>query len=195
MDEVRYGIHGFNQPEILADVREAFQQLEAAISAARPSGCRPFVGAALYEQVEGLVDELAAHGHRRVHGSFEIHDVNLIDVETQGRVLARVHASSSIAQLDRHNRIVDGSFDLKRWAQDVTAKVEEPMGAQPHWMITELGELSVEGDVTGPLHQPMDPARRQALDDERRKREREDDEFWAALRTVSRNFLTAVGSA
>ena len=195
MDEIRAGIPGLNQPEMLADVRQGFQQLEAAISTARPAGCRPFVGAALYEQVEGIVRELAAHGHRRVHGSFEIHDVDVIDAATPGRVMARVHASSSIVRLDRHHRIVDGSFDLKRWAQDVAATVEEPVRAQPRWIITELGELSVEGDVTGPLYQLIDPARRQALDDERRERERSDDEFWSALQTVSRNFLTAVSSA
>ena len=194
MDEARDGLPGFNRQEMLADVREAFVQLEAAVSTARPSGCRPFVGAALYEQVEGLVDELATRGHRRVHGSFEIHDVDLIDTDTPGRVLARVHASSSIARLDRQHRIVDGSVDLKLWAQDVTASVQEPVGAQPRWIITDLGELSVEGDVTGPLHEPMDPARRQALDAERRKRQRDDDEFWSALQAVSRNFLTATGS-
>src|SRR5207237_9232646 len=71
MDEARDGLPGFNRQEMLADVREAFVQLEAAVSTARPSGCRPFVGAALYEQVEGLVDELAAHGLGRVDGSFE----------------------------------------------------------------------------------------------------------------------------
>lgn len=194
MDETRRGMPGFNKPEMLADVREAFQHLEAAVSTARPSGCRPFVGAALYEQVEGLVDELAAHGHRRVHGSFEIHGVDVIEADTPGRVLARVHASSSIARLDRQHRIVDGSFELKRWAQEVMANVEEPVGAQARWIITELGELSVESDVTGPLHEPMDRARREALDAERRKRERDDDEFWSALQAVSRNFLTATGA-
>jgi len=43
--------------------------------------------------------------------------------------------------------------------------------------------------------EPMHPTRRQELDAQRRRREQEDEEFWAALRTVSRNFLTAVASA
>ena len=37
-----------DRQEMLADVREAFVQLEAAVSTARPSGCRPFVGADLH---------------------------------------------------------------------------------------------------------------------------------------------------
>ena len=90
----------FNRQEMLADVRDAFQQLESSVSTAQVSRCRP--------------------------------------------------------------------FDLKRWA---------------------------EGDVAGQMLEPMHPTRRQELDAQRHRREQEDEEFWAALRTVSRNFLTAVASA
>jgi len=69
--------------------------------------------------------------------------------------------ASSIARPDQRDRFVDGSFDLKRWA---------------------------EGDVTGPMLEPMHPTRRQELDAQRHRREQEDEEFWTALRTVSRNF-------
>ncbi len=63
-----------NRNELLADVREDFIQVEAAISAADPDRCRTFVSTEFYEQLVGTVSELAAHGHRRVHGAFEIHD-------------------------------------------------------------------------------------------------------------------------
>ena len=176
---------------MLADVREAFVQLEAAVSTAQPGRTRPFLGDALYEQVAGCVNELAAKGHRRVHGAFEIHRIDILDSVPPTQVQARVHATSSIARVDRLDRIVDGSFELKAWSQDVTVHLRDTP-ARPRWIITKLGELTVEGDVTGPIHEPMHPSRRQALDDERRGRERESEEFWAALKTVSRNFLTAV---
>ena len=189
------GHAGFIRPEMLADVREAFVQLEAAVSTAQPGRTRPFLGDALYEQVAGCVNELAAKGHRRVHGSFEIHRIDILEAVPPAQVQARVHATSSIARLDRLDRIVDGSSELKAWSQDVTVNLRENAPARPRWIITNLGDLTVEGDVTGPIHEPMHPSRRQALDDERRRREQESEEFWAALKTVSRNFLTVVGSA
>ena len=185
---------GFNREEMLADVREAFVELEAAIATGRVSRCRSFVSDSLYGQVTACVDDLWAQGRRRAHGSFEIHHLEVLDSRPATGVRVRLQATSSIALLDRQGRIVDGSFALKMWAQDVTVSRFEASPQRPRWIITQLGDLAVEGDVRGPVNEPMSPTQRQALQAERNRREQEDEEFWAALRTVSRNFLTAVGS-
>ena len=194
MDDAR-AASNFGSHEMLADVREAFVQLEAAVSTAQVQRCRPYVGDALYEQVAGCVDELAKRGQRRVHGSFEIYRIEIPAAVSPHLVSARVHATSSIALLDRDQRILEGSFELKLWAQDVTVSLGKTRHGEPRWILTQLGELSVEGDVRGPVHEPMDQSRRQAADEERSRREQESEEFWHALQTVSRNFLTSVGSS
>src|SRR5438105_5093221 len=99
MNELRNAT-GFNRQDMLADVREAFVELEAAIATGRVSRCRSFLSDSLYEQVTACVDDLWAQGRRRAHGSFEIHHVDILDAPSATGVQVRIHATSSIALLD-----------------------------------------------------------------------------------------------
>ena len=181
-----------DQADLLAGVRDAFQHLEAAISTARSSRCRAFVGDELYQQVAAIVDDLSARGHRRVHGSFEIHEIDLIDVESTSSVRVRVHATSSIARLDQQHRVVDGSTELRSWTQDLTVECRGLPG-EARWIISELGAMSVEGLVIGPVGEPMDPARQDELELRHRNAERDFDEHREAMLTAA-NFLTTASS-
>jgi hypothetical protein len=167
--------------EILADVREAFEQFEDAISTADPARCRPYVSDQLYQDVVAMISDLSARGRRRVHGSFEIVDATLVDHDAGEPVQVRIHATSSIMELDQKNAIVSGSPDLMSWQQDLTVAYYDAPAADHHWIITALGQMSVEGGVSGPAGQPMDAATVQELDARQAAREQEADEAFAGV--------------
>lgn len=172
---------GSTPTEILADVREAFEQFEDAISTADPARCRPYVSDQLYQDVAAMITDLSARGRRRVHGSFEIVDATLVDHDADDPIHVRIHATSSIMELDRQNRIASGTPDLMSWQQDVTAGYHDAPAADHHWIITALGEMSVQGGVSGPAGQPMDAATVQQMEARQREREQETDESFAGL--------------
>jgi len=175
---------GSSPAEILADTREAFEQLESAISMADPSRCRPYVSDQLYAEVTAMMADLAARGHRRIHGSFEIVDAALAGDQTADAIQVHIHAISSIMEFDRKNAIVSGTPDLMSWQQDVTVAYHDAALADHHWVITSLGQLTVVGTVSGPAGQPMDEATVQAMEARQREREQETDEAVASIHRV-----------
>lgn len=178
-----------NPTEIVVDVREGFEQLEDAISMGDPRRCRPYVSDQLYQDVAAMVNDLLVHGRRRVQGSFEIIDASIIDGEPGAPVQVRIHASSSIMELDRKNKIVSGTPDLMSWTQDVTAAYLDAPTDQ-RWIITALGEMSVPGIVTGPAGHRMDPAAEQELDAREESRQQEADADFEAMHRAHRNILS-----
>ena len=159
--------------EIVADVRDGFEQFEDAISMADPQRCRPYVSDQLYQGVVAMINDLAANGRRRVHGSFEIVDAAIVDGEPGTPTQVRIHASSSIMELDRQNRIVSGTTDLMSWQQDVTVAYLDAPSADHRWIITGLGQMSVAGNIVGPAGHAMDPATEAELDARQQQREEE----------------------
>jgi hypothetical protein len=166
------GPSAVNQSELMADVRNDFIQLEAAISTARPELGRPYVAPELYEELVGLVRELNAHGRRRVHGSFEIVDTQLLSMDTTPfgvpRATLRLEATSSLAEIDRHGRLVQGSDQLQAWTQDLEATHPEAIN---RWLISKLGVMTISGPVSG----PSGPPRQSAVADELERRLKEDE--------------------
>src|SRR5205085_9162208 len=140
----------------VADIRQGFNQLEAAISTARPTLCERYMTRELYQELVETVRDLAARGHRRVHGAFEILGTEILSVGSgePGSPAARVrlHAISSLVELDQRHRVVQGSEELTAWSQDLAAKRVETTG---RWIITELGSMSVQGPVAGPSGPPL----------------------------------------
>jgi predicted lipid-binding transport protein (Tim44 family) len=155
---VEQPLSNFNRNELLADVRAAFTQLETAISTVNPERCRPYVSPELYEQLVGTVRDLTHQGHRRVHGAFEILSADILDpgaaaTQSPVRATVRLHATSTLVELDRHDQVVYGARDLMAWTQDLVAAREE--GAR-RWIISELGPMSVQGPVAGPSGPPVE---------------------------------------
>ncbi|TMC26696.1 MAG: hypothetical protein E6J32_11575 [Chloroflexi bacterium] len=175
-----------NQSELLADVREGFSQLEAAISTASPPLCKRYMTPELYQELVETVRDLAARGHRRVHGAFEIVGTEILSVDSgePGPPSARVrlHAISSLVELDQRHRVVQGSEELTAWSQDLAARRLETTG---RWIITELESMSVQGPVAGPSGPPL-PTRDLT---ELEKRERESKEHGAAFVSATLNFM------
>ena len=141
-----------NRSELLADVREGFDELEAAISTAAPERCRRWVSTTLYEQVIGLVRDLTDRGHRRVHGAFEILNVEVLSLEpatalSPARAKISLSATSSLLEVDREQRVIQGSEQPMAWTQALVASRGETTG---RWIISELGAMTVQGAVTGP---------------------------------------------
>ena len=131
------------------------------------------------------VADLAARGRRRVHGSFEILDATLLDSAPSEFALVEIRAISSIMEVDRRGNVMLGAPDLMSWRQEVTATRRDSASGDRQWIIAELGELLVEGIVTGPAGQPMDPERVRALEQLRLEREREAAERFARLHHVT----------
>lgn len=178
-----------NPTEILVDVREGFEQLEDAISMGDPRRCRPYVSDQLYQDVAAMVNDLLARGRRRVQGSFEIVDASIVDSEPGAPMQVRIHASSSLMELDRQNKIVSGTPDLTSWTQDVTvAYLDTPRDQR--WIITGLGQMSVAGTVTGPAGHPMDPAAEQELEAREEARQQEADADFESMHRAHRNILS-----
>ncbi len=180
--------------ELLADVREGFAQLESAISTADPQRCRPFVSDQLYQEIAAMVHDLSARGHRRIHGSFEILDAARLGGELPN-IRVRIHAVSSIMEVDSAGDVVVGSGQLMSWSQDLTAAQRPALVGQPQWIIGELDQMSIEGVVTGPASPPMDPARAEFLETEGRRREREVDYHIAMFRANVVNIINIGGAA
>jgi hypothetical protein len=176
--------------ELLADTRDAFQHLEDAISSSDPARCRTYVSDQLYHEVVSKVADLSAHGRWRVHGSFEILDAAAVSGESSAEMRVRIHAISSIMEVDDRARIVAGSADLMSWRQDVTAEHSEAAVGQPQWILGELGEMAVERVITGPAQEPMDPELVRSLELRRLAREQEAAERFARLHHVHVNMLT-----
>jgi hypothetical protein len=180
----------FNRLDAVAGIRDAFNHLEAALSMARPDLCHSFATAQFYAGIVLKVNDLQSRGHRRVHGSFEITDTVIASVGAGQRLVVDIHAISSIMELDANGAIVNGSDDIVRWTQEVTGVPTTDPRDHASWLIDELGQISVVGPLDGPAYPPMDPAKVQALENERRQRKRESDEHEAALMTANVNFMS-----
>jgi hypothetical protein len=176
-----------DEAAILADVREDFNRLEAAVSGGRPELARGFVGQELYEELVGTVRDLARRRLRRVHGAFEILDAQVIERRgatalTLPQTQIRVNAISSLVLLGARDEVVEGSEDTMRWTQEVTAR---PEGASGRWVVSALGPMSIEGPVTGPSGPPLKIRELSELE----KRERESEEHARAFVQATLTFL------
>jgi hypothetical protein len=176
-----------DEAAILADVREDFNRLEAAVSAGRPELARGFVGQELYEELVGTVRDLAHRGLRRVHGAFEILDAHVIEQRaatalTPPEAQIRVDAISSLVVLGARDEVVEGSEDTMRWTQELTAR---PDGATGRWIVGALGPISIQGAVTGPSGPPLKGRELSELE----KRERESEEHARAFVQATLTFL------
>ena len=173
-----------NRAELLSDVREAFEQLEAAISSATPQRCQGFVAPRLYEQLLEMLGALAAAGRRRVHGAFEVTAAQLIAIDSDApRARVRIEATSSLMQLDQGDRIAEGSDQPMSWTQEVVA--ERPPGSE-HWRLLELGEMRIAGPVAGPTGLAV----RTPEPTELEKQERASIEHAAAVVASGLNFMS-----
>jgi hypothetical protein len=182
------GSTAFNHSELLADAKDDFIQLESAISAGSPERCRGYLGAELYEQLVGTVRDLAHRGCRRVHGAFEILAGDVVGAEPVAgealpQVTVRLHATSSLLELDRQDRVAQGSTDLMAWTQDLVLRRDLAAG---RWTIHELGPMSVQGPVTGPSGPPLESGSPSDLE----KRERQSEEHAAAFLTATLTFMS-----
>ena len=173
--------------DILADVREDFNRLEAAVSAGRPELASGFVGQELFEELAGTVRDLAHRGLRRVHGAFEILTAEVLERRpatalAPAEAQIRVHAISSLVVLGARDEVVEGSKDTMRWTQDVTARRD---GTRGRWILGGLGAMSIEGAVTGPSGPPLKVRELTEME----KRERESEEHARAFVQATLTFL------
>ena len=171
----------------MADVRDDFIQLEAAISTARPELGRRYMSPELYEELVGLIRDLNAHGRRRVHGSFEILDTKLLSMDTNAfgvpRATLRLDATSSLAEVDRQGRLVDGSDQLQAWTQELEATHSD---TTERWLISKLGPMTISGPVTGPSGPPL----QSAVGDELERRLKEDESHSEVFTSATLTFMS-----
>ena len=176
-----------NEQELIADVRDDFIQLEAAISTARPEVARPYLAPELYEELSGLVRDLTARGRRRVHGSFEILGATLLSMDTTAfgvpSATLRLEATSSLAEVDPQGRIVQGSDQLQAWTQEFEAT--RP-GATNRWVISKLGLMKISGSVTGPSGPPL----QSSVSEDLERRFKEDESHSRAFTSATLTFMS-----
>lgn len=190
------GIHNgaMDLPDLFADVREAFGRLEAAISLSDPARCRGYVTDAFYESLDSAVRLLVDAGRRRMHADFEVLDVTLDQTRDDGSLRVRVRAVSTLEEFDA------GSPPTREprlfvWLQDVDVVRQEAGAVPSRWLIADLGALTIEKQVSGPV-QPLDQSTLEELDarEAERAAHRRDDEDWSKGHThVAMTFLRLKG--
>jgi hypothetical protein len=183
-----------DQPELFADVREAFGRLEAAISLSDPARCLGYVTDSFYQSLDSAVRLLAETGRRRIHADFEVLDVTLEQARDDGSPTVRVRAVSTLQEFDAASPPT-GEPRLFVWLQDVDMVRQDAAAAHGRWLIADLGALTIEKQVSGPVP-PLD----QSTLDELEAREAEraahhrDDEDWSRGHThVFMTFLRLKG--
>jgi hypothetical protein len=181
-------------PDLFADVREAFGRLEAAISLSEPARCRGYVTDAFYESLDSAVRLLVDTGRRRIHADFEVLDVTLEQARDDGSLTVRVRAVSTLEEFDAGSP-PSGEPRLFVWLQDVDV-VRQETGAVPNrWLIADLGALTIEKQVSGPV-QPLDQSTLDELDarEAERAAHLHEDEDWSRGHThVAMSFLRLKG--
>lgn len=176
-----------NRQELLADVRDAFDHLEEAISQADAGRCRDFVTTKFYEQVLRSINELDRAGRRRVHGSFDIVAADVMPPQAgstgmpEMRVLVR--ACSTLMEVDRAGKLQAGSDELTAWSQEVLAEQDQ---RSRRWVIAGLGQMSIQGPLQGAAGQPLAAPPASELE----QRERESIEHANAVVASALNFLS-----
>ncbi len=170
----------FNRHEVLVAARDALAHLEAAISLGAPERVRGYVSDSLLQELAAICRDLAQHGTRRVHGSFDVVHAVVHDAESPAAITVWVDAVSSFKELGGDDALVAGSDELLAWTQELRMQRAVGPRAQP-WIIASLGPLDVHGPVSGPAGTPMDPAVVAAMEAEWMRREREADEHAGAL--------------
>jgi hypothetical protein len=185
---------GINLPDVFADVREAFSRLEAAISLPDPVRCRGYVSDSFYESLDSEVRRLADNGRRRIHADFEVLDVMLEQAGDAGSLTVRVRATSTLDEFDAGSPPV-GDRALFRWSQDVVV-VRDQLGKAPgRWLIAELGAMTIERQVSGPIR-PLDQSTLNELDarEAERAAHQHEDQTWSQDQTHAyMNFLRLRG--
>jgi hypothetical protein len=185
---------GVNLPDVFADVREAFSRLEAAISLADPARCRGYVTDSFYESLDSEVRRLADHGRRRIHADFEVLDVMLEKAGGPGSVTVRVRATSTLDEFDAASPPT-GDRHLFIWSQDVVVVREQSVKAAGRWLIAELGAMTIERQVSGPIR-PLDPStlNELAVRESERAAHHHEDQAWSQDQTHAyMNFLRLRG--
>jgi hypothetical protein len=181
-------------PELFADVREAFGRLEAAISLSDPARCLGYVTDSFYESLDSAVRLLADTGRRRIHADFEVLDVTLQQARDGGSRTVRLRAVSTLEEFDAGSP-PQGEPRLFVWLQDVDMVRQDAAGAHSRWLIADLGSMTIEKQVSGPV-QPLDQSTLNELEarEAERAAHRRDDEDWSEGHThVAMTFLRLKG--
>ncbi len=193
-DEFKARNPGVNLLDVFADVREAFSRLEAAISLPDPARCRGYVTDSFYASLDSEVRLLADHGRRRIHADFEVLDVMLEEAGGTGWLTVRVRAVSTLDEFDAGSPPT-GERRLFIWLQDVVVVREEAGKAAGRWLIAELGEMTIERQVSGPIR-ALDQSTLDELDarEAERAAHHREDQKWSEDQTHAfMNFLRLRG--
>jgi hypothetical protein len=169
---------GVRLPDVLADVREAFGRLEAAIAHVEPARCRGYVSDSFYQLVDSEVMRLANRGRSRVHAGFEVIDVVVEEADAPGRLKVLLRAASTLEEFD-HGSPPPGPRPMFIWVQDVDVIKEERGERAGRWIIGGLGSMTIEREVSGPVR-TLDRAtldEMEAHEAERDVHQREDEEW------------------
>jgi hypothetical protein len=190
LDDFKARNPGVHLEDFLADVRDAFGHLEAAISLVEPARCRGYVSDSFYQSVDSEVAALARRGRRRVHAGFEVLDVVLEEARLAGGLSVRLHAVSTLEEFDAAGPPT-GQRSQYIWTQDVDMVRQERGEAESRWVIAGLGAMTIEKEVSGPVR-TLDQATLAEMDAwaaERAAHDKED-EAWSEGQThVSLSFL------
>lgn len=185
---------GVSLLDVFADVREAFSRLEAAISLLDPARCRGYVSESFYESLDSEVRLLADHGRRRIHADFEVLDVMLEQSGRTGSLTVRVRAVSTLDEFDAGSPPT-GDRPQFMWLQDILVVREEARKAAGRWLIAELGAMTIEHQVSGPVRALDQPtlAELDAREAERAAHHREDQKWSEDQTHAFMNFLRLRG--
>jgi len=185
---------GVSLQDVFADVREAFGRLEAAMSLSEPARCRGYVSDSFYQSLESAVQLLVDSGRRRIHADFEVLDVTLEQARDDGSLTVQVRAVSTLEEFDAGSPPT-GEPRQFIWRQDVDVVREETEAVPGRWLIADLGALTIEKQVSGPVR-PLDQStldELEAREAERAAHQREDEEWSRGHTHVAMSFLRLKG--
>lgn len=133
-------------------------------------------------------------GRRRIHADFEVLDVTVEHVRDDGSLTVRVRAVSTLEEFDVASPPTNEPR-LFIWLQDVDVVQQEAGEAKGRWLFADLGEMSIEKQVSGPVR-PLAQSTLDELDarDAERAAHRHEDEAWSEGHThVAMTFLRLKG--
>jgi len=194
LDDFKALHRGVSLQDVFADVREAFGRLEAAMSLSEPSRCRGYVSDSFYQSLESAVQLLVDSGRRRIHADFEVLDVTLDRARDDGSLTVQVRAVSTLEEFDAGSPPT-GEPRQFIWTQDVDVVREETEAVPGRWLIADLGALTIEKQVSGPVR-PLDQSTLDELEarEAERAAHQHDDEEWSRGHThVAMSFLRLKG--
>lgn len=185
---------GLSLQDVFADVREAFGRLEVAMSLSEPARCRGYVSDSFYQSLESAVQLLVDSGRRRIHADFEVLDVTLEQARDDGSLTVQVRAVSTLEEFDAGSPPT-GEPRQFIWRQDVDLVMEETEAVPGRWLIADLGALTIEKQVSGPVR-PLDQSTLDELEarEAERAAHQHQDEQWSRGHThVAMSFLRLKG--